>query len=111
MPGPAEASELVLLQRKEEKGDEGVGGREGGRRGWGGVERQRETGMSTGEAMQEHAKPLLFTMSKVTGLGVSHLLWVLTHHHKAAAPAENHRRSHPPGWGCNGSFLVPFQRP
>lgn len=84
--------------------EEGEGGEA-----WGGM--GRETGMSTGEAMQEHAKPLLFTMSKVTGLGVSHLLWVLTHHHQAAAPPENHRSSHPPGWGCNGSCLVHFQRP
>ena len=38
--------------------------------------RQREKGMSASEAMQERAKPLLFTMSKVTGLGVDHLLWV-----------------------------------
>lgn len=49
-----------------------------------GVE-SRERGLTTDEAMQEHAKPLLFTMSKVTGLGVSHLLWVLMYHHQTGA--------------------------
>lgn len=57
--------------------------------------RQREKGTSTDEAMRERAKPLLFTMSKVTGLGVSHLLWVLMYHHQAGPP-ENHRTSHRP---------------
>ena len=52
MPGPAEAYRLVLLQGKEELGEE------------------RRRGVSTAEAMQDDAEPLLSTRFKVTGLGV-----------------------------------------
>lgn len=96
MASPAEASELVILQRKEEEEDEGVEGKGRRKERVGGVGRQREKGTSTGEAMQERAKPLLFTMSKVTGLGVGRLLRVLMYHHQAGRP-ENHRTSHPQG--------------